>query len=168
MQFSRWGTRAAVCLHHSPKYSAKDEQMTLENVLRGSGDMGAICDCVWGMRHDRRMKGRKQDLVYQTESFDLSRIFCTCVKHRDFDSAKPFVITGRPYIDRIGDFAVMAEHDGRTVEEKILEVIGGDPTRSVMSIKDQFQVGFDRVVTIARQNSWMQEGGIWVRSIVPF
>ncbi len=36
------GARSVVCLHHRPKAAADTEEMTLENVLRGTGDFGAI------------------------------------------------------------------------------------------------------------------------------
>jgi hypothetical protein len=44
----RAGARTITGAHHSPKGSSKDPFMTLENVLRGSGDIGAmLCTC-WG------------------------------------------------------------------------------------------------------------------------
>ena len=35
--------------HHSPKVFSKDNVMTLENVLRGSGDIGAMLCTAWGL-----------------------------------------------------------------------------------------------------------------------
>src|SRR5262249_10297091 len=43
------GARAIVCNHHSPKDSA-GKPVTLENVLRGTGDFGAMADAVYGLR----------------------------------------------------------------------------------------------------------------------
>jgi hypothetical protein len=42
------GAEAVVILHHSPK--ATGDKMTLENAMRGSGDMGAFLSCCWGTR----------------------------------------------------------------------------------------------------------------------
>lgn len=42
------GAEAVVILHHSPK--AASDKMTLENAMRGSGDMGAFLSCCWGTR----------------------------------------------------------------------------------------------------------------------
>ena len=141
--------------------------MTLENTLRGSGDLGAVCDCVWALRHHRKMKGKKVDVEYLLESMQKTRIFCVNVKARDFEPAKPFVITGRPFLDQRGDFAVLASGESTTIEARALAAIQADPKRSIMSIKTQFGLGFDRVVAIAQQNSWMQSEGIWTRSLAP-
>jgi hypothetical protein len=42
------GAEAVVILHHSPKDMG--DRMTLENAMRGSGDMGAFLACCWGTR----------------------------------------------------------------------------------------------------------------------
>jgi hypothetical protein len=110
----RQGAVAVVCLHHSPKAAADAEFMTLENVLRGTGDFGAMCDAVWGVQRARK-SGEKE---YQQESNQLTRLYLACVKPRDFEPADPFVVQGRPYIDEVGDFRVIArgEIDVRPVD----------------------------------------------------
>jgi hypothetical protein len=168
IRLRQWGARAVVCLHHSPKFSANEDFMTQENVLRGSGDIAAICDCIWGLRHDRRMRGRKQDMEYLLESRQNTRICCVNVKERDFKATAPFVIVGRPHIDQKGDFVIQAEGvGGATAEERILQAIKKDPTRSIMSMKEEFGIGYERVVAVAKDNHWVQEGGVWVNTL-PF
>ena len=168
IRLRNWGARAVVCLHHSPKFSANEDFMSQENVLRGSGDIAAICDCIWGLRHDRRMKGKRQDMEYLIQSREKTRICCVNVKERDFTAAKPFVIQGRPYIDQKGDFAVQTEGvGGPTIEERIMKAIEKDPARSINSIKDEFGVGHEKVVEAARGDHWEQKDGYWVRTI-PF
>jgi hypothetical protein len=103
----RAGAVSVVCLHHSPKAAGDAEFMTLENVLRGTGDFGAMCDAVWGIQHAKK-KGKQE---YQQESLDLTRLYLKCVKGRDFTAVDPFVIQGRPYIDEVGDFRVIATGD---------------------------------------------------------
>ena len=103
------GSSAVVGLHHSSKDSGKDPDMTLENVLRGSGDIGAMCDAVWGLEHARRRDGRKWDKKYTAESKALTRITVECVKPRDFEPAEQFVIQGKPFIDEQGDFEITSE-----------------------------------------------------------
>jgi AAA domain len=168
IRFRQWGARAVVCLHHSPKFSAKEDMMTAENVLRGSGDLSAVCDAVWGLRHDRKETPRhKPDLEYLMESMRTTRVFCACVKERDFQATRPFVITGRPYIDTKGDFAVLTSQDSRSIAERVLEVIESDPNVSTKTLRTRFDIGFDRVIAIAKENSWMQSEGVWVRSVAP-
>jgi hypothetical protein len=168
IRLRNWGARAVVCLHHSPKFSANEDFMTQENVLRGSGDIAAICDSIWGLRHDRRMKGCKQDMAYLIESREKTRICCVNVKERDFTAAKPFVIEGRPYIDQKGDFAVMVDGvGGPTLDERIVAAIKNEPKRSITSIKDEFGVGYEKVVAAAAGDHWEMRDGMWT-STLPF
>src|SRR5258708_17677768 len=75
------GAEAVILLHHSPKDSG--DSMTLENAMRGSGDMGAFLACCWGTK--------LQDPAdpYKSPSF-LSNL-----KQRDFES-RDFEVTCGP------------------------------------------------------------------------
>jgi hypothetical protein len=85
----RAGARTITGAHHSPKSFGKDTIMTLENVLRGSGDIGAmLCSC-WGLS--------------QIDAAS-NRIFIQNVKARDFLPCEPFIIQGRRSIDQSGYF----------------------------------------------------------------
>jgi len=110
----RHGAPAVICNHHSPKGAVESDFMTLENVLRGTGDFGAMCDCVWGVQHAKK----KKDEDYRQESSDLTRLFLKCVKPRDFEPVDPFVIQGRPYIDEVGDFRVIASGELEMPDEQ--------------------------------------------------
>ncbi len=77
----RDGAESVVMLHHSPKDSG--DTMTLENAMRGSGDMGAFLACCWGTRLQDATK------PYESPSY-LENL-----KQRDFES-KPFEVTGSP------------------------------------------------------------------------
>jgi DnaB-like helicase N terminal domain/AAA domain len=83
------GARTITGAHHSPKSFGKDNFMTLENVLRGSGDIGAMLATCWGLS--------------QVDS-NSTRIFVQNVKARDFCPCEPFIIQGRPSIDQTGYF----------------------------------------------------------------
>jgi len=104
----RSGAPAIQCLHHSPKFAGK-EWMSLENVLRGTGDIGAMCDAVWGLEHSRRSKFRGWDRAYGDESKELTRLTMKCVKSRDFDPVEELMIQGRPSIDERGDFEIVSQ-----------------------------------------------------------
>ncbi|HVJ07422.1 MAG TPA: bifunctional DNA primase/polymerase [Acidisarcina sp.] len=77
----RDGAESVVMLHHSPKDSG--DSMTLENAMRGSGDMGAFLACCWGTR--------LQDPTHPYESAS----FMSNLKQRDFES-KDFEATCTP------------------------------------------------------------------------
>ena len=85
----RAGARTITGAHHSTKNSSTQDFMTLENVLRGSGDIGALACTVWGLK--------QIDLASNS-------IYIANVKPRDFEPCEPFVITGRPCLDQTGYF----------------------------------------------------------------
>jgi hypothetical protein len=87
----RAGARTITGAHHSPKSFSRDGFMTLENVLRGSGDIGAMLACCWGL-----------------SQIDASRnrIYIENVKARDFLPCEPFIIQGRPSLNETGSFAL--------------------------------------------------------------
>lgn len=160
----RWGACAVVCLHHSPKYSSEAEFMTLENVLRGTGDLGAMCDAVWGLQHDKRKadNGKDWDYEYLEESQELTRLLVRCVKPRDFDAAPAFRVQGRPWIDKKGDFVVLAD-DSPELKAQIVAAIEQNPKLSARSLMDKFHVGFERLKKVARENGWQSGKKGWVK-----
>ena len=88
------GARTVTGLHHSAKSSETSQFMTLENILRGSGELGAmLCSC-WGLR-----------------MCDVSRtkLWIQNVKARDYMPCDPFVVEGRPSIDLDGHFKLTHE-----------------------------------------------------------
>jgi hypothetical protein len=83
------GASCVPIAHHSPKSFAKDNYISLENVLRGSGDFGAFVGAGFGIRQIDKLQN-----VIHLES----------IKARDSEAVEPFQIIGRPWIDQEGDF----------------------------------------------------------------
>jgi hypothetical protein len=83
------GARSVVPAHHAPKSFTKETVMTLENIVRGSGDLGAMLATCWGVRQ----LDRDRNIVYVQNC-----------KPRDFEPCGPFQLVGRPHIDNEGDF----------------------------------------------------------------
>jgi hypothetical protein len=83
------GAAAVVVLLHSPKSFETQSYMSLENMVRGSSELGAPFATGWGLR---QLPG------------DIAHI--ECIKHRDFDPRGPFQLLARPSIDETGDFAL--------------------------------------------------------------
>jgi hypothetical protein len=103
----RAGARTIVAAHHSPKAFCKDSYMALENVLRGSGDIGAMLATCWGL----------SQIDATTNS-----IYIQNVKARDFHPCEPFIVQGRPSLDESGYFELthpprfagsLSDHRGR-------------------------------------------------------
>lgn len=85
------GARTVVCGHHSPKAFVGQSVMTLEGVLRGTGDIGATMCTAFGVKQI----DAAQNLLH-----------LECVKARDFEAPGPFEIIGRPFIDERGDLGL--------------------------------------------------------------
>jgi hypothetical protein len=87
------GARSICGAHHSPKSFSSAKYMSLENILRGSGDLGAMLCTAWGVK--------------QIDS-ERNRIWVENCKPRDFQPCQPFILEGRPHIDETGNFQMFA------------------------------------------------------------
>ena len=106
------GARSVVAAHHSPKSFSKENTMRLENVLRGSGDVGAMLTTAWGIRQI----DAAQNIIHIEN-----------IKPRDFQPCGPFQIIGRPLIDDTGDFGLYKDPEqcGALMDEQPAEHKGG-------------------------------------------
>jgi len=103
---SRAGARSVICAHHAPKDFAKQAELTLENCLRGSGDIGAMLSTAYGIRQVDKA---------------TNRILIQCIKPRDIDPLPPFEVQGRPFIADVGDFRVISEPSEKPLAERIAD-----------------------------------------------
>jgi hypothetical protein len=159
------GAQAVVCLHHRPKAGAGMEELTLENTLRGTGDLGAICDVVWGLQYE---KGNGDQ--YAKESRKLVRLQVSCVKARDFVTPEDLRIQLSPFIDEIGDFAVLdgdpetTATEGRQSEiEKLNAAITKKPAASVRELDTITGINRNRIKKLAADAGWGLSDDGWVR-----
>lgn len=86
------GAITITAAHHAPKSFEKDERMSLQNILRGSGDIGAMLCACWGVRQVDR---------------DINRLYVENVKPRDFGACGAFLLEGRPHLDETGQFKMV-------------------------------------------------------------
>lgn len=120
------GCVGVLALHHATKSSA-EAPMTLENVLRGTGDLGAMADSVYGIRRDR---------VTYADGAGPMELEVRCLKPRDFDPPVPFRVAAsyrsedgsvKSYIDESGDFSLVQAREVMEAEEKaFLKVVTQD------------------------------------------
>jgi hypothetical protein len=148
------GSPAVVCLHHRAKDAAKAEELTLENTLRGSGDLGAIADAVYGLQYDRG----DGSATYLKESKRLVRLRVRCVKSRDFRSPEDFRIQLEPYLDEIGDLAYITDDEpngpAETEVEKLSRAIAENPTATKIVLQGLTGIGRNRIERLAAQGGW--------------
>lgn len=147
------GAKAIIPLHHSTKSLANgDIEPTLENVLRGSGDFGAMADAVYC------------SLCYDKKNF-ISEI--TNVKARDFDPTEAFEIQGRPYIDESHDLFLLRAPDlekedfHKCQAEKTARFISDNPYISQNDLAKRLNVRKDKAKYYAGMTGWSQKGKKW-------
>ena len=161
------GARAVVCLHHRAKAGAEATEMTLENCLRGTGDLGAICDVTWGLQFD---KGNG-DPQYMKESRQNVRLHVRCVKARDFQTPEDFKIQLAPFIENIGDFGILEGDAGSLANDqrqseanKVGAVIAENQKASLREIAMKTSINKNRIKKIADDAGWYQTDEGWQKS----
>jgi hypothetical protein len=85
------GARSIGVAQHSPKKFETERYMTLENAIRGSGDIGAMIATGWGQRRVTDASDGARNLVYVEN-----------IKPRDFAPVESFLLRLRPDIDERG------------------------------------------------------------------
>lgn len=166
------GAAAVVSAHHSPKNATSvnkknkfEHDADLQNTLRGTSDMGAMCDTVWNLRHDDGGPEAAHD--YLEESKSLTRLYVQCVKPRDFEPADPFVIQGKPHIDQRGDFVVLTAQDSApdiSIGARAAKELEADPTLSKSALAKK--LGVSRNLVTVPGWHWEPTGrttGTWQR-----
>jgi hypothetical protein len=139
------GALAVMVLHHSQKSTAKVEELTLENCLRGSGELGAFLTSCWGTRLEN-----SSDEDYYGPSLLKN------VKQRDFKS-RSFKVTSSEDCrlhfvpDSEGtklSHKTAANQDGRDAEA--VDVIRDNPELSQVKIVAKL-----KTMGITRSRSWV-------------
>jgi hypothetical protein len=157
------GAQSVVGAHHRAK-NAQAEELTLENTLRGTGDLGAMCDAVWGLQFEKTPEGGYNgNSLYATESRKLVRLSVQCVKARDFAAPGRFTAQLFPYLDEINDFAVLTRTCEGSDNERVLKAIEDDPQASLRELEERTRVGRNRVAKIAELAGWQKSKTGWER-----
>ena len=106
------GARSITGAHHAPKGFEGQDHMSLQNILRGSGDIGAmLCTC-WGVRQIDAVR---------------NQLYVENIKPRDFQPCAPFIVEGRPHLDETGQFKMLREPGEAGELRSYLRQKGGRP-----------------------------------------
>ena len=158
------GAVAIIAIHHSPKMSANEEP-TLENTLRGTGDFGALADAVYHIR--------KEELDAE-ESLKT-----TCVKPRDFDPPSPFRLVMRTRsndgqilstIDTAGDFEYASHSvDLYNKRSALAKAVAENPTVSAENLAQRLKISRNKIPDMLQELGWEKKTSRapWTRVIVP-
>ena len=123
------GAVAVVLIHHATKSAkANQEKMTLENMLRGTGDFGAMADQAYGIRKDMNLYANgagpmEIDLVSlkdreQIGGLTALRLAASCKPKADKGIALP-----ASYINETGNFHVVSDSETSRREIQSLEAM---------------------------------------------
>jgi len=144
----RDGAASVLLLHHSAKSTKDASELTLENAMRGSGELGAFVSSCWATRLQDPSE------PYRSASYLVN------VKQRDFESS-PFQVTSGPdcrlhIVDKPGDHVRLssknvgapADTDGN--EETALQAIKDNPKLSQRDLENLL-----KGMGIKRSKTWV-------------
>jgi AAA domain/RepB DNA-primase from phage plasmid len=147
-------------LHHSPKATKDAAELTLENVLRGSGDFGAMSDFVYGFRRDESMFAQGEG---------PEEVEVICVKPRDFEPPLPFRLQfkRRPkhgegelmvsVIDETHDLRYIGNRDAKDNHAAMLSALFKDnPNISANDLAAALGMRKEHIKGFCRKNGWKQ------------
>jgi hypothetical protein len=154
-------------MHHSPKASKDAAELTLENVLRGTGDFGAMADAVYGFRRDEAVYSYGEG----AEEMDV-----VCVKARDMErpplpfrialSRKPKEHEGErtvSIIDETGDLGYIGNHSLKGANGiKLVALLKADSSISLTSLKKELKMGHEQIKDLAAKMGWrLKKTPVW-------
>jgi hypothetical protein len=158
------GAIAVFILHHSKKAATENrEAMTLENMLRGTSDFGAMCDQAYGLRLDDRLYNHgdgpmEMDLVNLK---DRERLGGLNTLRLAATYKKPGTIFPVSYIDQTGNFHSVdfRETKDRT-RETLNQLVESDPMMSVEDLCEATSLKPFRVQQTLKGLGWhVAKGG---------
>ena len=172
------GAIAVLGLHHSKK-TIRDKGMSLEAVLRGTGDIAASADAVYGLLRDH--------LLYNNGA-GPNEIEVSCVKPRDFSPPEPFRIAAsrRPdkknglvlggtvsVIDQYHDFIVVNSNTSDLVAaDKLNQLVESDPNMSLLELEKATGMTSWNCRQALKKLGWNKPrggrgGGVWSKAAAP-
>jgi|HubBroStandDraft_6_1064221.scaffolds.fasta_scaffold01232_2 hypothetical protein len=170
------GAVAVIGLHHAKK-TLRDKGMSLESVLRGTGDIAASADAVYGLLRDH--------LLYNNGA-GPDEIEVSCVKPRDFQPPKPFriaasrkpkdgLVLGRTesILDEYHDFIVVSDSaNEQAAGDKLNRLVEADPNMSLIELEKATGMTSWNIRQALKKLGWNKPrggrgGGAWSKPTAP-
>jgi hypothetical protein len=158
------GAVCVIILHHAKKsQSEKRETMTLDNMLRGTSDFGAMCDQAYGIRMDEHLYNRgagpmEIELVNLKDRERLGGLTST----RLAASYKtPGAIFPKSYIDETGNFRPVDYKESKARDEETLNsLVVANPMMTVTELCEATGIKPYTVKETLKKFGWhMAKGG---------
>jgi hypothetical protein len=158
------GAVCVIILHHAKKsQSEKRETMTLDNMLRGTSDFGAMCDQAYGIRMDEHLYNRgagpmEIELVNLKDRERLGGL--TSIRlAASYKTAG--AIFPRSYIDETGNFRPVDYKESKARDEKTLNAfVESNPMMTVTELCEATGIKAYTVKETLKKFGWhMAKGG---------
>jgi hypothetical protein len=160
------GAVSIVGLHHSTKNMHK-EGMSLETALRGTGDLAACCDAVYGLLRDEPLYDHNRG---------PNEIEVACVKPRDFEPPAPFRIAAsrradKPTvigtvlgivsnIDDFGDFLAVSEFESqKALGDMLGKLVTDDPAITLAELAKATKISIWVIRQALKREGWTKTRG---------
>ena len=134
------GAVCVIILHHAKKrMSGKRETMTLQNMLRGTTDFGAMCDTAFGIRMDEHLynRGAGPMEIELANLKDRERLGGLTSVRLAASYKKPGAIFPSSYIDETGNFRPVDYKETKARDESTLNsLVEANPMMTVAELSE--------------------------------
>jgi hypothetical protein len=157
------GAVCVILIHHATK-SAKTngERMTLENMLRGTGDFGAMCDQAYGIRKDMTTyeNGNGPMEIDLVNLKDREQIGGLTSLRLAASRKQEVSVLPVSYINETGNFRVVSDAEStRRETESLVEAVKRDPGIPVKELAARFRMTEYAVKSTLGRAGWHREKG---------
>jgi KaiC/GvpD/RAD55 family RecA-like ATPase len=159
------GAVCVILVHHATKAAkANQERMTLENMLRGTSDFGAMCDQAYGIRKDMNLYSNgngsmELELVSLKDREQIGGLTSIrlAASHKSKEKADEFPVS---YINETGNFRVVSDSETSRREVLVLEaVVKNEPNIPAKELAVRFNMTEYRVKTQLMKLGWHRVQG---------
>jgi AAA domain/Bifunctional DNA primase/polymerase, N-terminal len=134
------GAVAVIILHHAKKSTTENrERMTLENMLRGTSDFGAMCDQAYGIRVDEHLynRGAGPMEIELVNLKDRERLGGLTSVSLAASYKKPGAISPTSVIDETGNFRLVDFKETKARErETLIQLVEREPMISFAELSE--------------------------------
>jgi hypothetical protein len=134
------GAVCVIILHHAKKaQSAKREAMTLDNMLRGTSDFGAMCDQAYGIRMDEHLynRGAGPMEIELVNLKDRERLGGLTSIRLAASFKRPGDIFPKSYIDETGNFRPVDYKESKARDEQALDaLVEANPMMTITELSE--------------------------------
>ena len=152
------GAPCVIILHHAKKsQTAKRETMTLDNMLRGTSDFGAMCDQAYGIRMDEHLynRGAGPMEIELVNLKDRERLGGLTSVRLAASYKKAGAIFPTSYIDEAGNFRPVDYKESKARDESTLNsLVEANPMMTIAELSEATGVKPYSVKEVLKRFGW--------------